>query len=339
MEFLDIMPVSVQDMLLIRAIARHGSVSRAAQEVRVSQPTASYRLNKLREIFEDPIFVGVNRKMMPTSKGAQLVNTFATQITALKKLVEPEVFDPVNTNRTFTILANGFLMPALLASLPSVFFAKTKNAKLQIETETSINLVDQQLHGHADFFAWIYSPQGAKGIRRLVSPRLKLMLHYDADFRDPPTTIEDFAKCRFVQLDMVRNTVSPIDIEMMKQGFGTRNVVCFAPTVESIVQIVAGTDLVYIGTAYNTQFGSKSFHTAEIPFKIPSLRHELRWSLSKEKDEGHKWMRKMLVDASGLAAKKEFRLDPNEDFIELTEYEQLDESLMLETHNYERSAS
>jgi len=135
MELFDFNQISVQDMLLVKAIAEHGSISQAALASGVSQPTASYRLNKLREIFSDPIFVSINRRMSPTTKGHRIIETFLVQIDLITKLAAPEIFDPKTTERSFTIIAKGVQFSAMVAMLPKLFFAQTRRAKLFTEQE------------------------------------------------------------------------------------------------------------------------------------------------------------------------------------------------------------
>lgn len=323
MELFDFSQISVQDMLLVKAIAEHGSISQAAQVVGVSQPTASYRLNKLREIFADQIFTSVNRQMSPTIKGLRIVETFRTQIDHFSRLAAPEIFDPKTTKRSFTIIAKGFQFSALGALLPKVFFKETRFAKLFIEQGHGLMSINQQLSDRVDFLAQPYESQGAAGIRRLVSPALQMMIYFDADVRKAPKTMQDISECRFVMLNSLVSLPSIVDKLLLKNGFSARNIVAIAPTSTAIAEFIKGTDLVFIGSSFSSAIGDSALSHAEFPMKIPPIRHEIRWSISKEAEAGHAWLRNMLMSLKRADFKPSFQIDPGEQFIMLSEFEQI----------------
>ncbi|MDR0071463.1 LysR family transcriptional regulator, partial [Acinetobacter sp. 11520] len=53
-------------------IYKHNSVSKAAEQLEIGQPTLSIALNKLREHFQDPLFVRIENKMQPTELSKQI---------------------------------------------------------------------------------------------------------------------------------------------------------------------------------------------------------------------------------------------------------------------------
>lgn len=323
MDIFDIAQISLQDMLLVRAISEFGSVSQAATTVRISQPTASYRLNKLREVFDDPIFVNINRTMHPTPLGLRLIVSFRTQIDQLLALIEPETFEPLSTKREFAVISPGVLIPGLLADVPKLFFNATRQAKIFFQPAKSNLTINQQLHERADFYSWTFDPKGAAGIRRLVSPELKTMMHYDSSMRDAPKTIEEFTNCRFVKLGVLQGKLGTIDTALIKLGYKRRQSSCYAPTAESVKKYIKGTDLIYCGTSVSAQRDADDLTVADVPFEVPGMRHELRWSLSKEKDPAHSWLLNLITKASNCSAVASTRADPNEDFMILTEFETL----------------
>ncbi|MCF6306071.1 MAG: LysR family transcriptional regulator [Rhodobacteraceae bacterium] len=310
-------------MLLVKAIAEFGSISQAAQVIGVSQPTASYRLNKLREIFADPVFTRVNRKMAPTVKGQRIIETFLIQIGMLTKLAAPEVFDPKTTERSFTIIAKGFQFSAMMVMLPKQFFKETRWAKLLIEQDKEDMPIGYQRDDAADFLALPYESQGGEGIRRFVSPALQVMLYYDADIRKPPETIKAFSECRFVMLKSLKSLPSFVDDFLRQNGYPARKVVGYAPTSASVAGFIGGTDLVYVGSSFTSTLGDNSLSSAEIPFEMAPIRHEIRWEISKENEPGHAWLRNLLINGMKDAFEPDFQIDPSEEFVLLSGFEQL----------------
>lgn len=322
MEILDISSINVHDMLLVQAISETNSVSVAAGIIQTAQPTASYRLNKLRVMFDDPIFININRKMHPTPFGLKLVKAFKSQISEFNGLLDSDKFSPETTQRTFTMLSKGSFLPWAMGSMANSFFTQTNFAKLSFEavqTNVSINL---QLHERGDAFTWAFDPMGGgNGIRRLVTPEMKIMVHYDPNFRDPPKTEKEFNNSRFLILGDSRYYPSAVDVELAKQGYERRQSTCRALTVEAVTQLLIGTELIYCGTNLFTKGIITGLKTAPMPFLMSGLRHEIRWSIAKENDEAFAWFIDLTKDHAQQAVLTSSQVNPDEPFVVLDEYE------------------
>jgi DNA-binding transcriptional LysR family regulator len=80
------------------------SVSRAAKVLGMSQPAVSMALRRLRETFNDPLFVRVPSGIAPTPRAHALVRCARPVVEQLRNtLLEEEGFDPSRTTRTFTV--------------------------------------------------------------------------------------------------------------------------------------------------------------------------------------------------------------------------------------------
>ena len=101
----------VPDLDLLRCFAmlhheRH--LSRAALRVGLSQPAMSRALGRLRDAFDDPLFVRTPRGMLPTSRADVLAPQILAVLDAAGALIRPAAFDPRTLVRTFVIGAVDF---------------------------------------------------------------------------------------------------------------------------------------------------------------------------------------------------------------------------------------
>ena len=96
------------DLNLLRifeAISHDGSVSKAADTLGLSQPAVSNALNRLRQHFDDPLFVRTLRGMEPTPKAEQLALAVHGGMTTIRAGLSAGVdFDPERSERRFTLL-------------------------------------------------------------------------------------------------------------------------------------------------------------------------------------------------------------------------------------------
>ncbi len=131
---LDLQALSLQDISLAIAIEEHKTVSRAAEQLRISQSSASYGLEKLRRAFNDPIFLRRGSQMVMTERGKALVHYAQSALPQLEALTEPATFDPKRDKRHFCIAATGYEI--------SSFFATTHKKLREVAPHISIQIED-----------------------------------------------------------------------------------------------------------------------------------------------------------------------------------------------------
>ena len=96
--------VDLNLLVVLDAIVAEGGVSRAAERLNLTQPAVSHALARLRELFDDPLFVREGRSLAPTSLTKRLIEPLRQSLLALGTLIEKgESFDPARTETTFTV--------------------------------------------------------------------------------------------------------------------------------------------------------------------------------------------------------------------------------------------
>ena len=98
------------------------SVSRAARQLGMSQPAVSKALRRLRETFDDPLFVRSPSGIMPTPRAHGIVEVARVHLQQLQaELVKGERFDPAASTRPITLavsdVAEMAFFPAVLGHI------------------------------------------------------------------------------------------------------------------------------------------------------------------------------------------------------------------------------
>jgi len=109
-------------LLVFSAVMRERSVSRAADRLYLGASAVSMALGRLRETFDDPLFVRVGPVMEPTARAMAFWQELAPALQDIDQAVRAsKPFDPVTTNRVFRFGApddlEGVLVPRLIARL------------------------------------------------------------------------------------------------------------------------------------------------------------------------------------------------------------------------------
>ena len=90
--------------VIMNAIYTEGSLTKAAEVVGITQPAVSNALSRLREKFNDDLFVRTGSGMVPTHKTENIINDIQNALSLMQKSVnEPDEFDPLPSERTFRI--------------------------------------------------------------------------------------------------------------------------------------------------------------------------------------------------------------------------------------------
>lgn len=119
------MDISGLDLNLLRvfdAVFRHGSVSRASQELGLSQPAASQAVTRLRQLLGDPLFERMHGGVRPTPRAERLAQAVRTALATLEvALAEAHTFDPLQASQCFRIhlsdIGEARFLPPLMQAL------------------------------------------------------------------------------------------------------------------------------------------------------------------------------------------------------------------------------
>src|SRR5262245_49163274 len=80
------------------------NVTRAARVLGMSQPAVSMALRRMRETFDDPLFIRVPAGIAPTPRAHAIVQLARPLVERLHaELLEGATFEPASTTRPFTL--------------------------------------------------------------------------------------------------------------------------------------------------------------------------------------------------------------------------------------------
>lgn len=139
------------ELLYILTIAEHGSITRAAQELFISQPSLSESLNKVEQKFGKTIFDRTLDGLVPTAFGLHYLDT-ARKILDRYKRLEADLDEYRQMRRgklTFGIPMNlgTYLLPKILPAFHEFY----PNISVQFKKNNSTELDKLMLSGKLDF--------------------------------------------------------------------------------------------------------------------------------------------------------------------------------------------
>ncbi len=137
-------------LVALEALLEERSVSRAAERLFITQSAMSKTLGRLRQLFDDPLFVRKASGMTPTPRAEQLAQQLPQVLLAVQEMFAPVDFDPLVYGGQFNLLVQGhmgaWLLPMLLERLA------TRAPHIRLVTVSRVDDPFEQLgNGKLDF--------------------------------------------------------------------------------------------------------------------------------------------------------------------------------------------
>ena len=284
----------------LEALLRRRNVTRAAEDVGLSQPAMSRALARLRALIGDPILVKAPGGLSPTARAAALLPQLTAALDRLGSVLRPPAFAPEALDRTFRIAATDvqalLIGPPLLAKLR----AEAPRATLQFvivgpDVRERIETGDFDL---AFATSTTPLPPGAHS-EPLVEDRLALVARFGSA---APTTLTDYALRDHVTVAIFGDRMSEIDAELAEAGL-TRRIVFTTPHFLVALAAVGATDCVTTLSAALARRFAQDFGLAlyESPLRGRSLLLTMVVAATRAQDPGLVWLKARIREAAAEA--------------------------------------
>lgn len=271
-----------------------GSLTTTAERLFVTQPSISYSLAKLRQQFDDPLFVRNSQGMQPTRLAAQLYTGFKAGFRCIEACVaEARKFDPSHSTRKFRLALSdlgemGFL-PKLMERLNSL----APNIEIEV-VPLEIEHVEDWLHdGHVDV-AICSKALTAPGIFSHTLLRSRYVCLMDAAH---PRIHESMNMEQFLAEPhaLVTRTSGHGMVEDVLQKLGARRRIKLRlPHFSVLPKLIPGTELLVIlpyqiADSFCEMPLSKPLKTLELPFTVPAFDATVHWHSRNTKSTALNW--------------------------------------------------
>jgi len=278
------------------AIEETRNVSRAAERLGVSQPRVSTALARLREYFNDPLFVRTSRGMEPTPRTLALVPAAREALARIERgLLDRQHFDPSMSTETFSIALSDVGEIVFLPRLLQAFAREAPNANLR-SVSASHGDVERGLEaGEIDLAVGYFPDLRGNNFfqQRLFSHRFICLMRRNHPFANEPLTLERFMECGHAVVRAEGRSQEILENFLDKERV-RRRAVLETPHFMSLPFILSRTDLIAtvphaIGFAYVAEHASITL--AEPPLPLPRFDLKQHWHRKFHNDARTVWLR------------------------------------------------
>jgi len=296
----DISRLDLNLIVTLDVLLAERNVTRAAQRLALSQPALSARLNRLRDIFGDPLLLPARRGMVPTQRALDLKGPLHDALEGLRQVVaEGASFDPSTAVATIAVAASDYVQYAVLTPLIAALRREAPRIRFAWRTLHIPALSAQMERGEVDLA--LLAPDSAPESLRMVHLYRD---HYVAIARrDHPRVRGALDLDLFCDLDHVivsaRGGAFRGATDTALDAVGrSRRVVLSAPAFLVVPQIVAGSDLIAVVPRRMACDHALELQVIEPPVPIPGFDIAMAWHDRATTHPMQRWLRTRIVGAA-----------------------------------------
>lgn len=273
---------------LLVAVADTGSITRAAEQLGITQSGVSHQLDKLRGIAGDPLFVKSGRGIVPTARALLLADEARDLLQRLQSFAHLGAFDPARWQATVTIAANDLQRDVLLPPLLARLRTQAPGVTLRV-LPSNVPSLEMLRSGQCDLVISPRPPEGSDIVqKRLFEDNYRVF--YDPTQRDAPHTLADYLGSDHITVFYEASRFLYIDSLLSKQGVYRRFVVT-VPGFAGVPAFLRHSPLLVTAPSLLGQHLLRGLASAAPPLPTPPMPMYLIWHLRHQHDEAHKWLR------------------------------------------------
>lgn len=291
-------------LVVLDALITERSVTRAARLLAVSQPAVSHALRRLRALYGDDLVVRGPDGLVATPLALELAPVVRLGLSELRRAIARDfVFDPRHARRSFSVATVDHPLLTGVADLLAVVKREAPGVDVRIrplgpglaealasgalDTVLAGGEVEQQLALDRGLMRARIASEGFVCILRRGHPALRRRFDLDAFCALPHLLVSTAGR----ESGMVDSALAALGRK--------RRVAVTVPDFVGAPVLVARSDLVASVPRSIAEFGTTTFGLAlrPPPLDLPRGDAYLWWHRRFQNDPGHRWWRRVLMDA------------------------------------------
>lgn len=294
----DIRTLDLNLLKALDALIDEGSVTRAAQRLSLTQPAVSGMLTRLRDYFDDPLFVRAQRGMVPTARAIELAAPVKQILTDISVLLKPADFEPMNAEMICAIMATDYALQAVIVPLMSELKKRAPGiriAVLPVDNERLFSLLER---GEVDLA--LVTPATTPGDlhgRALYNEEYVCMLRADHPLtRSATLSLDSFCEQDHILVSSEGGFWGATDEALAKMG-RTRRVGMSVNSFLVLPEILRRTDMIAV-VPRRLASHQEGLALMAPPLDVPGFTKSMAWHERNHRDPAHQWIRALCVEVS-----------------------------------------
>jgi DNA-binding transcriptional LysR family regulator len=296
------MPTDIRllDLNLLKAfnaLLDERNVTRAAERLSLTQPAVSGMLTRLRESFDDQLFVRAQRGIVPTLRALELAGPVKQLLNDVESMLLPLAFDPATANMTLRISSTDYALRAVVVPFLSALRQRAPGIRVAVIPVEDSRLMTQFERGDVDLA--LATPESAPPdlhTHRLFEERYVCVLRADhPDAAGGELSLDRFCALDHALVSYSGGAFSGVTDEALAAMGRARRVTVSVTSFLVLPEILRVSDLIAVVPSRLVAH-AEGLTVLEPPLAIPGFVKTAAWHERSHRDAGHRWIRSLLFE-------------------------------------------
>lgn len=285
--------VALDHMLRLR------SISRAAEQMNMSQSAMSNALTRLRQYFDDPLLVQVGRRLELTPRAEAMQDPVRDILVRVDAAISSEAgFDPRQSSREFSILMSDFTMQVLMPHVLRLAWEASPSIRFRMLPQQTFPYLEID-RGEADLLIApkVFSSPDHPSVP-LFEDEYCCLVWKDGRLGGKPLTERDYVEAGHVRMVPSTGAIS-FEEKFLEQRGIVRRIEVVSYSFTALPHLVVGTDRIATvhGLVGRQAVAHLPVEMHKLPFPWTTLDEVLQWHGHRSRDPGLVWLRDIFRQA------------------------------------------
>lgn len=287
--------LDIKQLRILQLLLQERKVSKVANLMGLTQQAISEQLKKLRNTFDDEMFIRTSNGVIPTQFAENMEHKLNKILSDIDSLISPENFDPKSLSGVLQISTSDYALVTVFPILIKIINAEAPNLKIIIRDFESDNLHQLMVTGELDLIITFpeFIPDNY--------PSMLLFKEHHVCVTGINSTLEDKIYNLSEIAEMPQVIVSPSranlkgshDAWFESKGF-KRNVIMSIPSFSSAPNIIEASNT--IGFLPSRLLPNSKVVPVKISESPPSFDVIASWHPRSQNNPLHKWLLNILKE-------------------------------------------
>ncbi|NVK17469.1 MAG: LysR family transcriptional regulator [Methylocystaceae bacterium] len=289
-------------LVALEALLETSSVSRAAEQVNLSQPAMSRALERLRHMLKDPLLVRSGRGMVLTPRGVALRLPLQEALSRVRGVLAPNEFIPAQSTEHFRIMGMDYFSHVMMPKVLEQIYTQAPNVSVSLEN-VSQSGIEALKAGEIDLGIGVVEdgPDLSNCFHQaLFDDNFICVMRQHHPLSKGPMSLSTFCSSGHALLSITGKGTGEIDRRLADLG-EKRLIQLRLPHFLAIPSVISHTDLlVTIPRKLGRLFEGESLYICELPEELRRADFTISqiWHERFQHDPARKWLRSILKSVS-----------------------------------------
>lgn len=281
-------------------LMRELNVTRAAEQMFITQSALSHTLHRLRQQLDDPLLVKTPTGMKPTARALALIEPVRALLAEMEQIIQPpQEFEAGTSQRRFVLAATDYMEFLLIPELTGLIGQMAPSVDIHVKRTESEFPAAQLESGSLDVvlgFESVLNPPAYLYCHLLFTDKMACVVRQNHPLIKKAPSLEEYVSAPHMLISRTGSNVGIIDEKLTERGL-ERRINLIVPHFLSAPLIVAETDMI-LSLPYRIAEHFTKFAPLEIfpiPIELPAYDLSMIWHPLRDKEPAHCWLRHKII--------------------------------------------